>query len=173
MESLKELFTDEQVESVAQKVLDKTKKKIDEQLSEAFYSEMQTFLNEHFDNFQSGLKQKLLNELADKYVQNPESYQYTDLRARLFEENKETILSSLTDQAITDAIERILLFRTLKSTMFEWRWKDGIKNFILNHWAEFKNDERINNGLLREIENLKSKNNNLQQRINELNPSEY
>ena len=51
---------------------------------------------------------------------------------------------------------------------FEWRWKDAIVKIIGENWHKFKDDERVNNGLLRQIENLKSQVNSLQQKLNDV-----
>jgi hypothetical protein len=44
--------------------------------------------------------------------------------------------------------------------------KEDVK-IIGENWHKFKDDERINNGLLRQIETLKAQVNSLQQKIND------
>ena len=43
---------------------------------------------------------------------------------------------------------------------------DAIVRIIGENWHKFKDDERINNGLLHQIEQLKSQINNLQEQLN-------
>lgn len=57
---------------------------------------------------------------------------------------------------------------THRDYMFSWKWKDAIIHVIQNNWDKFKNDERINNGLLSQIASLKDRINNLHKKLNDV-----
>jgi hypothetical protein len=168
MENLNKLFTEQEVEIVSEKILTATKDKIKEQISEAFYKETSDYLYQHYDNFKDGLKSSLIKEITEQYVNEPANYQFRELRNKLFAENKEEILKSLTDHAIFETVESILLEYTHKKQMFSWKWNESIAKIILNNWETFKDDERIQMTFGREIDNLKRQIRFLQEKINDV-----
>ena len=87
MENLQKLFTEEQVNNVAEKILAATKDKFFEQLNQSFYKETSDYLYEHYNNFQSGLKNDLIKEITEQFVSDPSNYQFRELRNKLFKEN--------------------------------------------------------------------------------------
>ena len=86
----------------------------------------------------------------------------------MFAENKEEILKSLTDHAIFETVESILLEYTHKKQMFSWKWNESIAKIILNNWETFKDDERIQMTFGREIDKLKRQIRFLQEKINDV-----
>lgn len=165
METLKQILTEEQSERVAQKVLKNLTDDIKDKLANEFYTQMNNYLYEHYENFKNGIHAELLAEITEQYVKDPSSYKFKDLRDKLFSENKETVVNSLTDHAIHKSVEKILLGYTHQNHLFSWQWKEGVAKFILDHWHELKDDERINSVHLRQIENLKSQVGYLQEKL--------
>ena len=165
METLKQIITQEQSEMVAGKIINKTIEDIKDKLSNEFYTQMQDCLYEHYENFKNGIHAELLAEITEEYIKDPASYKFRALRDKIFTEHKDEILNSLTDQSIQNSLEKIILDYTHKNYSFAWQWKEGIAKFILSHWHELKDDERINSVLLRQIENLKSQVDYLNQKI--------
>lgn len=168
MENLQKLFTEEQVNNVAEKILAATKDKFFEQLNQSFYKETSDYLYEHYNNFQSGLKNDLIKEITEQFVSDPSNYQFRELRNKLFKENKDEIVTALTDQAIYETLETIILNYSHKDATFSWRWNEGLVNFLLTNFDKFKDNERFNSPLLKEIERLKYTINNMQSKINSL-----
>lgn len=172
MENINKLFTEEQVNEVSQKILKSSISKITEELSNSFYQEMDNYLFEHFENAKQKIENTLISEITEEFIKNPTDYKYAKLREKLFLENKETLIKTLTDEAIFRNVENIMLSYTHKNHDFGWMWKDAIIRIIAENWHTFKDDERVNNRLLRQIENLKLQISNLQQKINELEEQE-
>ena len=88
------------------------------------------------------------------------------LRQKLFNENKKLLTEILTDEAIEKSVENVIWQHLDKNYYFNWKWADAIVRIIGENWHKFKDDERINNGLLHQIEQLKSQINNLQEQLN-------
>jgi len=168
METLNKLFTEQDVENVSEKILSSTKQKIKDQIADTFYEEMSDCLFEHYNNFKDGMKADLLKEITDQYVSDPVNYQFREFRNKLFAENKDVILKSLTDQAIFETVESIILEYTHKQQTFGWMWNEAIAKIVLANWGKFKDDERIQMSFGREIDNLKGQIQRLQERLNEV-----
>ena len=168
MENLKKLFTEEKVSEVAEKILAATRDKFFEQLNQSFYKETSDYLYEHYNNFHDGLKKDLIKEITEEFVSDPTSYQFREFRSQLFKEHKTEISSALTDQAIYETLETIILNYSHKDATFSWRWNEGLANFLLTNFDKFKDNERFNSPLLKEIERLKYTINNMQSKINSL-----
>jgi len=169
MENLNEVFTEEQVNNVADKILKSSIKKVSDELSNNFYSEISSFLDEHYSNKKDEIEKKLIEQITEEYLKNPMLFKYAKLREKMFLENKEIITKALTDEAIANSVEDVIMQYTHRNYHFNWQWKDGIVKVILSNWHLFKDDERINNSLLRQIENLKKQNDNLRNQLNEVN----
>lgn len=172
MENLNKLFTEKDIEEVSERILSSTKEKILEQISNAFYKENSNFLYEHYNNFKNSLKNDLIKEITEEFINDPTNYQFRELRDKLFLENENQILKSLTDQAIYNSLETIILKYSHKNEIFSWGWNQGITKFILNNWDNFKNNSNIKDGFGREIERLNDIIKNLQEKLN-LNDNYY
>ena len=168
MESLNKIFTEEQVNDASNKILKASITKITDELNDKFSQEMGSLIYEHYLNSKSKIEGELIKDITEEFIQNPMQYKYAKLRERLFLENKDMLTKTLTDEAIMLSVENIIENYTHRSYQFDWRWKDAIIQIISNNWYKFKDDERVNNGLLRQIENLKSQVNILQQKINDI-----
>jgi hypothetical protein len=166
MKTLQLLYDETICNEIAEKILTKTKEKIKEQIADELYTEISGYFYEHYLNNKDKIKGELLKEISDEYVDNPENYQFRELRKKIFEENKDIIVGSLTNHAILHNMEIILKSYTSEGYTFHWMWKDGIVTLIRDNWDLFKDDERIVSGLGRVIENLKYKNQQLQERLN-------
>lgn len=168
MESLNKVFTEEQVNDASTKILKASITKITDELQGKFSDEMESFIYEHYLNAKSKIESELIRDITEEFIQNPMQYKFAKLREKLFLENKDLLTETLTDEAIMLSVEKVIMNYTHRNYQFEWRWKDAIVKIICENWHKFKDDERVNNGLLRQIENLKSQVNNLQQKLNDV-----
>lgn len=162
------IMTEEQVAKVAENILVKTRDKIKEQIGDDFYRELSGFLYEHYSNHKDRVKEELIKEITEQYVKDPNSYQFKDLRRKIFDENKEEIVKSLTDEAIKDSVENVIQKYTHRDYHFSWQWKDNIVKLILKNWDKFKDDERIKEAFGRELDNRQSYIKSLEQQLSEI-----
>ena len=168
MESLNKIFTEEQVNDASTKILKASITKITDELQGKFSQEMESWIYEHYLNSKSKIESELIREITEEFIQNPIQYKFAKLREKLFLENKDLLTKNLTDEAIMLSVENVIENYTHRNYQFHWRWKDAIVKIIGENWHKFKDDERVNNGLLRQIENLKSQVNSLQQKLNDV-----
>lgn len=168
MESLDKVFTEEQVNDASTKILKASITKITDELQGKFSDEMESWIYEHYLNSKSKIESELIRDITEDFIQNPMQYKFAKLREKLFLENKDLLTKTLTDEAIMLSVENVIENYTHRNYQFEWRWKDAIVKIIGENWHKFKDDERVNNGLLRQIENLKSQVNSLQQKLNDV-----
>jgi len=156
------------VEILAEKVLSKVRDGIKEQIGDALYKELSNYLDEHFQNARARDEEKLIAEIAEKYIKDPKSYKFAELRKKIFQENKDVIVKTLTDEAIKDSVENVIMEYTHRDYHFNWQWKDGIVKVILKNWNQFKDDERIKEAFGRELDNRQSYIENLEKRLEEI-----
>lgn len=168
METLNEVFTEKQVAEVSDKILISTIEKIKSELSDKFYNEMSSFIYEHYINASDTIQENLIKEITEEFVKEPKNYKFLKLRQKLFNENKDFLISTLTDEAIKETLKNLIWQYTNKDYYFNWKWTDAIVRIIGENWHKFKDDERVNNGLLRQIEQLKSQISRLQERLNDI-----
>ena len=168
METLNEVFSEKQVDEVSDKILKSTIEKIKSELSDKFYNEMNSFIYEHYSNASDEIHEKLIKEITDEFISDPKNYKFLKLRQKLFNENKELLTAIITDEAIEKSVENVIWQHTDKSYHFNWKWTDAIVRIIGENWHKFKDDERVNNGLLRQIEQLKSQISSLQEQLNDV-----
>lgn len=167
MEELKQIFG-EKHEEVASKIFESLIDKLKDSLSGEFYKEMQDYMYQHYENHQDRIRKKLIEELCDKYIEDPAAQQFRELRAKIFYENRDEIIASLTDDAIRANMSAILFDSVSHKNLFSWQWKDAIVDLVKKNWNLFKDDERVDGALLREIGSLKRQIEDLQQRNREL-----
>lgn len=168
METLKLIYDENKVAEIAEKILATTKEKIKKQIANEYYNELESYLYEHYDNNKHKIKEQLIKEISDEYINDPANYQFSEMRKKMFEENKEALIAPLTDNAIMKTMENILLEYTHENYTFNWQWKNGIVMLIRKNWDLFKDDKNIVFGLGKEIENLKYQNKLLQQQIDDI-----
>lgn len=168
MKELDKVFTETQVEEVSEKILKSTVEKFKDELSNKFYNEVHNFLYEHYSNISDTIHEKLINEISEEFISDPKKYKFLKLRQKLFNENKELLIKLLTDEAIEKSVENVIWQHTDKNYYFNWKWNDAIVRIIGENWHKFKDDERINDGLLRQIDQLKSQISNLREKLNEV-----
>lgn len=153
MEPFDKVFTEEQVVGASDKILQASVKTIGDWLNETFYSEMESFLYEHYQNVKGRIENELLADLAGKYLSDPSHPKFAELRKKLFEENKDVVVKSLTDDVIQRSVENTLEnLIDSSANPFAWRWKDKILDFIILNWEKLIRDGRIDSGLLRTID---------------------
>lgn len=168
MESLNKVFTEEQVNEVSSKILKSSIIKITDELQGKFSQEMESFIYEHYLNSKSKIEGILIDEIVEEFIKNPILFKFAKLREKLFLENKEFLTKTLTDESIMLSVENVIENYTHRNYQFDWRWKDAIIKIIGENWHKFKDDKRVNNSLLRQIESLKSQVNSLQQKLNDV-----
>jgi hypothetical protein len=168
MKILDSVFTEKQVEEVSDKILKSTVEKFKSELSDNFYNGMSVFLYEHYENISEDIHRKLIDEITEEFVSRPSDYRFYKLRQKLFNENKEILVKELTDEAIQKSVSDVIWEYTDRNYSFSWKWKDAIVKIIIENWHQLKDDERINNGLLRQIEQLRSQVNCLREKFNSL-----
>jgi hypothetical protein len=168
METLDKILTEEQATEVAKKILSKTCKKLIDEINSVFYSETESYLYEIYTNLKSKIETELIDDVTERFIKDPMHYKYYELRKKIFNENKEEILKPLTDDAIIQTMENILLQYTHRENYFNWQWKDGIVKLILENWDKFKDDERINENFGRKLKQLQDQNMKLTNQLNEL-----
>jgi len=152
---MKDLFDEKTVIELGDKILKELAVRIKKEIGDKFYNEYEQYLYEIYDNATDEIKNRLIRKMADKFIENPNEYKYEDLRKKLWEENKEKLTKTLTDEAIQKNLETIILEFTNKKHHFDWHWLDGIVNVIMNNWDRFKNNKRIEYNIQREITRLK------------------
>lgn len=167
MEALNKIFTEEQINEVSQKVLEKSIEKIKEEIGHKFYHELDNWIYEHYANTKDRIEKELIAEIAEEFVKTPMEYKYEKLRKKLFLENKEMLTKTLTDEVIQKSVEAVIWGHTNIEYQFNWKWKDAVVTIILENLDKFKDDERINDGLIRQINILKSQIVKLQKHIDE------
>jgi len=165
MKTLNEVFTEKQVEEVSDKILKSTIGKIKTELSDNFYNEMSSFINDYYNNISDTIHENIIKEITEEFVTDPKEYKFLKLRQKLFNENKELLIGILTDEAIEKIVETVIWQHTDKNYYFNWKWTDAIVRIIGENWHKFKDDEKINNGLLHQIEQLKSQISHLQSKL--------
>jgi hypothetical protein len=170
MESLNKLFTEEQVNHASTKVLKASITKITDELQGKFSEEIESWIYEHYLNSKSKIENELIKEITEEFIKNPMQYKFGKLREKLFLDNKELLTKTLTDEAIMLSVENVIENYTHRNYQFSWRWIDAILEIIAKNWHKFRDDERVNNGLLRKIEMLKSNINDLKQSIEATSP---
>jgi len=163
MKTLNKVFTEEQVNEVSEKILKSSIEKINNDLNSRFYDEMKSFLYEHYQNVSDSIHKELIKEITEEFIKDPLLYKFAGLRQKLFNENKDLLIKTLTDEAIEKNVEDVIWQHTNQNYQFDWKWKNAIIRIILENWNKLKDDERINNGLLREIEQLKHRLNNIKE----------
>jgi len=168
METLNKIFTEKQVEELGEAVIGSVKDKIKEQIEEAVYSNMRDYLYDHYTNVKSRVQTELIDEITEQYVKDPSNYKYDKLRRKIWDENKDEIVKSLTDEAIKDSVENVIMEYTHRDYHFSWRWKDEIVKLILKNWDKFKDDERIQSAFGRELDNRQSYIENLKRQLEEI-----
>ena len=168
METINQVFTEQQVESVSEKILKLTIEKTKSQLSDVFYNEMKSFLYEHYLNVEPAIYDKLIKDLCDEFIESPMNGKFLKLRRKLFNDNKELLKSLLTDEAIKNSVENVIWSHTQVDYHFSWKWYEAITAIIISNIDKFEQKESVLGGLSREISKLKSQNESLKRRINEI-----
>lgn len=165
METLNKVFTEEQVAEVSDKILKATLGKLTDELNHKFYNEMGNFIYEHYSNASDEIHRQLIKEITEEFVKEPKNYKFAELRKKLFNENKELLVKTLTDEAIEKSVEDVIQNYTHRDYNFHWQWKEAIVRIVLANWNTLKEDERIKNSFGREIDNLKRQIQRLQEQL--------
>ena len=165
---MKNIYEEKEIEELSEKVLLSVRDKVKEQIADAVYTNLSSYLYQHYTNNKGKIEQELIDSIAEEYVKNPTDYKFAKLREKMFQENKDLLTKTLTDEAIQKSVEVVIEEYTHRDYHFEWRWKDGIANFILKNWDKFKDDKRINEKFGRELEQGQSTIKRLEEKLREV-----
>jgi hypothetical protein len=165
MESLNKIFTENDVNSLADAVLKKSVEKVSDELATNFTSEMADCIYQHYQEVRARIESELIKEITEEFVSNPMQYKFSKLREKLFLENKDLLIKTLTDEAIFKSVEDVIENYTHRNYQFQWRWKEAIVKIVFENWSKFEDDQIVNNQLLREIKRLKSQIATLNQKL--------
>ena len=147
-----QIYNEKEVEQLADKYIKTLSEKIKSDIADDIYRNLSDYLYEHYRNFKDKVKTDLINDIVEEFVKNPKDYKFYKLRERLFNDNKELLIKTLTDEAIEKSVEDVIEEYTHRNYHFNWKWKDAIVKIILNNWDKFKDDERIKEQFGRELE---------------------
>ena len=102
------MYNEKDVELLAKKTLEKITESVKSDIADKFYNEMSDYLYEHYLNIDDRIKDDLINQISDNFIQNPKEYKYKKLRDKIFEDNKEMLIGILTDEAIFNCVEKVI-----------------------------------------------------------------
>jgi len=145
------MYNEKDVELLAKKTLEKITENVKRDIADKFYNEMSDYLYEHYLNIDDRVKDDLINQISDNFIQNPREYKYKKLRDKIFVDNKEMLISLLTDEAIYNCVEAVILNYSHKSFAFSWQWHDAIAKIIIKNVDSFLEIERIQDMFAREL----------------------
>ena len=165
------MINEKDAEQLADKVILSVKDKIKEDIADKIYNELSGYLYEHYQNVKDKIDNELIKAITEQYVKDPSFYKFKDLRRKMFDENKDVLVKTLTDEAIKDSVENVIMEYTHRNYHFNWQWKDGIVKIILKNWDSFKDDERIKEAFGRELDNRQGYIDNLKQQLTEIKNS--
>jgi uncharacterized membrane protein YheB (UPF0754 family) len=148
---LEEVMSEEKYIEIASNILEKVKKKIDSELTETWYQEMQCYLYDQYSNVANNIEDKLIDKIAGSYLKEPESYKFKQIRQKMFEDNKEKLTSIITDDMVKEHLENVFLEYTNEHYYFNWQWLGGIVKTICKNWELFEHNKRINERIVCEI----------------------
>lgn len=168
MHALNELITEEKAEQVAGKILEATKDKITDLITESYYREMKYYLHEHYDNFKSEIEAKLIKEIAESYIKNPKDYKYKDLRVKLFQENQDLIVSTITDEVISQNVDNLIYGYMQGEYYMKYQWFEKICSFIIANWDKFKDIPQMQSAYSNKIRQLEQQNSYLRAKIEQI-----
>jgi len=168
IETIDLIITEKQVEDIAERILAKTRDKIKDQIGDGFYNELRNYCYEHYTNHKDRVEAELIDEITEKFVKEPDLYKFGNLRKKIWYENKDEIVKTLTDEAIKDSVENVIQDYTHRDYHFNWQWKDGIVEIILKNWDKFKDDERIKEAFGRELNKQQSLIDSLKHQLQEI-----
>jgi len=164
-----EIYNKDEVEKLSTEFIESISEKIKNQIVDEAYDTLKSYLYEHYDNNHQKIEGKLIDSISEEYIKNPSEYKFARLRKKMFEENKEEIIKTLSDESIEKQIEDVMMEHTRREYYFNWRWKEGIVKFILNNWGLFKDDDKINEQFGRELERRADRIKYLENKLEEIN----
>ena len=162
------MYSEKDVELLAKKTLEKITESVKSDIADKFYNEMSDYLYEHYLNIDDRVKDDLINQISDNFIQNPKEYKYKKLRDKLFEDNKEMLISLLTDEAIFNCVETVIQNYSHKSFSFSWQWHDAIAKIIIKNVDSFLDIERVQDMFARELNQKNNRIESLERRLSEI-----
>lgn len=165
---MKDLYNEGEVIKLADEVTKSVAEKCKEMICDASYDTMSSYLYEHYTNNKEKIEGELIASITEEYVKNPTEYKYAKLRKKMWDEHKKEMTEVLTDEAIKESVEKVIMDYTHRDYHFEWQWKDAIARIILERWDVFKDDKRINDAFGRERDSLQSEVRYLKERLAEI-----
>ena len=165
---MKDIYEEEQINKFAEDFSKKTVDKLKSDLLDDVYTDVQSYIYEHYKNFKDKIEADLITSICEEYTKDPKQYKFAKLRQKMFNENKKALTQILTDEAIEKSVEDVIKQYTHRDYHFAWRWEDGIAKIILKHIDKFAKNERIQASFKRENDRLKQTNKYLQQQLDEI-----
>ena len=149
---LEKIMSEKGYEEIAKKVLKDLTKKIKEEIADSFYLEMEGWLYDQYANVQDKIERELIYKITERFVKEPGSYKFAELRKKMFKENKEELVRIMTKEVAKERLEEALLEYTNKDYWLSHNWLDGIVNLICKHWDKFEGNEKINRQIINKLE---------------------
>ena len=146
-----EIFNEDQVTSIADKVLIQCLDRIKEDFSSTYYNEMRSYLHEHYDNAKNDAEKNLITTLAEEFIADPTHHKYFPIRKALIRDNMDLLIPILTDTLIKDEVSKVVWDHLASGVPFQWRWEEYVLKAITANWEQIKDLPGINKGLLRSI----------------------
>jgi len=165
---MKDIYEEKEIEELSEKVLSSVREKVKEQIGDAVYYNLSAYLYEHYTGNKNKIEKELIDSITEEYVKNPTDYKFAKLREKMFKENKDLLVKTLTNEAIQKSVEDVIMEYTHRDYHFKWQWREGIAKFILNNWDNFKDDKIINEMFGRELEQKQSRINWLEEKLREV-----
>lgn len=166
-----DIYKEEEVSRLANEIAKESSEKLKDILLDKFYEDISSYLYQHYQNNKQNVEGELIQSICEEYVKNPKDYKFANLREKMFLENKEEMIKTLTDEAIYKSVEDVIQKYTSRNYRFEWKWKDGIARFILENFSQFKDDERVNDWIGHRIKMKNDRINWLEEKLREVSKS--
>lgn len=163
-----DVFVEEDVNKMVDKFAKESAEKLKDILCDKFYADVNNYLYEHYSNNKEKIENDLIRSITEEYIKDPKQYKFSSLREKMFKENKEEIVKTLSDEAIQKSVEDVIEKYTHRDYHFEWRWKDGIAKFILDNFEKFKDDKRVDDWIGRELESKENRIKWLEEKLREV-----
>ncbi len=163
----------EEIEKIAEDVLNNTFKKVIKNLTNDFYNSLSGFLYEHTDNYQDTVMKEAMDLIiGKKWARYRDNYNLKELRVRIYKEHKEEFDKRITEQVIDTEIKRYFNLFLTDEDETGWRYVDlenKIVEWICDNYKKSKKlKQLVPKGLTKRNEILQRKIISLQNRLNEI-----
>ena len=165
---MENIYNEEEIKRLADNFSKKVTENLKGDLLDCFYQDIQSYLEEHYQNFHNKIERNLIKSICEEYTKDPSQYKFIDLRKKMFIENKEELIKLLTDEAIEKSVEDVIEKYTHRDYTFSWRWNDAIAKIIIKNIDKFLDNERVQGMFARELENKNNRIKWLEEKLSEV-----